>query len=110
MIMRAVGEGLLAGLAGTAAMTAVEKLEQRLTGRPDSYVPARTLERVAGMAERESAPLNLAMHVGQGAALGVLHKAVYAFATGLAADALAARAGLGPGQRHEWRTLGREGG
>ncbi|NYE44083.1 hypothetical protein [Streptomyces fulvorobeus] len=30
----------------------------------------------------------------------VLHKAVYAFATGAVADALAARGGPGPGQRH----------
>ena len=30
----------------------------------------------------------------------LLHKAVYAFATGLVADALAARSGPGPGQRH----------
>ncbi|GAA3009620.1 hypothetical protein Sfulv_53990 [Streptomyces fulvorobeus] len=30
----------------------------------------------------------------------MLHKAVYAFATGAVADALAARGGPGPGQRH----------
>jgi hypothetical protein len=30
----------------------------------------------------------------------LLHKAVYAFATGVVADALAARSGPGPGQRH----------
>lgn len=30
----------------------------------------------------------------------VLHKVVYAYATGVVADALAAREGLGPGQRH----------
>ncbi|MFJ9039012.1 hypothetical protein ACIRF8_20760 [Streptomyces sp. NPDC102406] len=33
-------------------MTPAEKVEQRLTGRPDSHVPARTLERLTGMAER----------------------------------------------------------
>ncbi|WP_238431540.1 hypothetical protein [Streptomyces cavernae] len=32
--------------------------------------------------------------------MDVLHKAVYAFATGAVADALAARNGPGPGQRH----------
>jgi hypothetical protein len=31
--------GALAGLAGTAAMTLAEKVEQQVTGRPDSYVP-----------------------------------------------------------------------
>jgi hypothetical protein len=33
-------------------------------------------------------------------AVDLLHKTVYAFATGAVADALAARAGPGPGQRH----------
>ncbi|MFD5023463.1 hypothetical protein [Streptomyces sp. NPDC058373] len=32
--------------------------------------------------------------------IDVLHKAVYAFATGVVTDALAARGGPGPGQRH----------
>lgn len=53
-------------------------------------------------------PLNLAMRVGQGALVGIwraamaagglLHKAVYAFTTGWAADCLAARSGLGAGR------------
>jgi hypothetical protein len=30
----------------------------------------------------------------------VLHKSIYAFATGAVADVLAARDGAGPGQRH----------
>jgi hypothetical protein len=136
-------------------MTASEKLEQRLTGRPDSHVPARVLARLTGLPEGprdQSRSLNLAMHYGQGALLGVvrslmsvvglrgpvastkfavvrltndqvlenatgvgappqtwprlelvvdlLHKAVYAFVTGLVADALAAKDGPGPGQRH----------
>lgn len=33
-------------------------------------------------------------------AIDVLHKSIYAFATGAVADALAARDGAGPGQRH----------
>ena len=155
MVKRVLWEGLVAGTAGSVAMTLGEKAEQRLTGRPDSYVPARVLERLTGMAERpgrRSEPVNWAMHLGQGAVLGVLrsvmahaglrgpwssakfavvrltndqilenatgvgappaswprrelavdllHKAVYAFATGVVADALAARSGPGPGQRH----------
>jgi len=32
--------GLLAGAAGVAAMTIAEKLEQTVTKRPNSYVPA----------------------------------------------------------------------
>jgi hypothetical protein len=37
----------------------------------------------------------------------LLHKAVFAAATGLVADALAARSGPGPGQRHGERQPGR---
>ncbi|RJL25208.1 hypothetical protein D5H75_27135 [Bailinhaonella thermotolerans] len=153
MVRRVLWQGTLAGLAGVAVMTAGEKVEQRLTGRPDSLVPGRVLERLLGLSERPpSRAVNLAMHYGQGAALGVLrsvmataglrgpaasamfsvirlandqilenatgvgappqtwpraelvidllHKTVYAFATGAVADALAARHGPGPGQRH----------
>jgi hypothetical protein len=130
-------------------------VEQRLTRRPDSHVPARVLQRLTGMREhrgRQPVPVNWAMHFGQGIGLGVLrsvmahaglrgpwssakfavvrltndqilenatgvgappptwprqelvvdllHKTVYAFATGVVADALAARSGPGPGQRH----------
>ncbi|MCR6032325.1 hypothetical protein GGQ22_12870 [Nocardioides sp. zg-579] len=39
----------------------------------------------------------------------VLHKGVYAAVTGLVADALAARSGPGPGQRHAARRPGRVG-
>jgi hypothetical protein len=40
-------------------------------------------------------------------AVDLLHKAVFAAATGLVADALAARSGPGPGQRHGERRPGR---
>ncbi len=159
---RALWQGIVAGAAGTLVMTAVENVEQRLTGRPDSYVPARVLARLAGLreeADEQSTGLNWAMHYGQGAAAGVvrsvmaqvglrgpvasakfavlrltndqilenatgvgappetwprqelvtdlLHKTVYAFATGVVADALARRDGPGPGQQHADRRRGR---
>jgi hypothetical protein len=56
-------------------MTASEKIEQRMTGRPDSHVPARVLERLLGMTEhprQQSRAVNLAMHYGQGAVAGVV--------------------------------------
>ena len=53
--------GLVAGLAGVAAMTAGEKLEQALSGRPNAFVPGHTLERLR---------LTWAMHWGQGILLG----------------------------------------
>ncbi|MER7076913.1 hypothetical protein [Saccharopolyspora kobensis] len=139
-------------------MTVSEKLEQRLTGRPNSHVPGATMAALMGM-RREPTGMNLLMHLGQGVLLGALrgamahaglrgpfssamfavvrltndqtlenatgvgappwtwprdelavdlfHKAVYAIATGLVADRLAARTGAGPGQRHAQRVPGR---
>ncbi len=75
MVKRSLWQGVVAGLAGAAVMTAVEKLEQRLTGRPDSHIPARVLERLTGLPERprqQPRALNLAMHFGQGALAGVV--------------------------------------
>ncbi|MDO0925297.1 hypothetical protein QQY24_07630 [Streptomyces sp. TG1A-8] len=165
MITRALRQGLLAGAAGGVAMTLAEKAEQALTGRPDSYVPARVLQRLTGLPERpgtQPPPVNRAMHYGQAALLGVLrsvmaqaglrgplasaqftvvritsdqilenatgvgappstwprrelvvdvlHKAVYAFVAGAVCDALAARGGPGPGQRHAALRAGRRAG
>jgi len=161
MAKNAVLYGLAAGLAGVAAMTAGEKLEQVFTRRPNSYVPARTLERLLGLPERpdeERLWLNWAMHWGQGVLLGsvralmaerglrgpvgsflflnlrllndqtlenatgvgappwtwpedeqvidLVHKAVYAFATGVVADRLvpgpAHHSVRGPEPREGW--------
>lgn len=143
-------------------MTLGEKIEQAVTGRPDSHVPARVLQRLTGLSEgsrEQPRATNWAMHYGQAALLGVLrsimaqaglrgpvasakfavvrltndqilenatgvgappptwprrelvvdvlHKAVYAFTTGAVADTLAARDGLGPGQRHAAIRAGR---
>jgi hypothetical protein len=75
MLVRTLGMGLLAGAAGVAAMTLAEKLEQRLTRRPNSYVPAHTLERLLGLPrkpDRERWGLNHVMHWGQGILAGAL--------------------------------------
>ncbi|MBH5338762.1 hypothetical protein IHE55_29885 [Streptomyces pactum] len=165
MIKRALWQGLVSGTAGGLVMTLGEKLEQALTGRPDSHVPARVLQRLTGLPEhpgKQPLAVNRAMHFGQAAVLGVLrsvmaqaglrgpvasakftvvrltndqilenatgvgappsswprgelvidvlHKAVYAFVTGAVADALAARGGPGPGQRHATLRPGRRSG
>lgn len=71
----AAARGALAGLAGVAAMTLSEKAEQALTGRPNSYVPGRTMQALAGRrtSDREQPLLwNHAMHWGTGATLGAL--------------------------------------
>jgi hypothetical protein len=73
MNSKAVLKGLLAGLAGVAAMTLAEKLEQRITKRPNSYVPAHTLERLLGLpANQDKDSINWAMHWGQGILLGAV--------------------------------------
>lgn len=143
-VRQGVWKGMVAGAGGVAVMTLVEKLEQAVTKRPNSFMPAHTLERVLGLRQKpdsQRAALNLSMHVGQAILLGawrgvmaegglrgprasgmftvirlandqtlenvtgqgappwtwprdelivdVLHKSVYAFATGAIADALA---------------------
>lgn len=71
-----VWQGLTAGTVGVTAMTLGERLEQRVTGRPDSFVPARTMQRLMGRPERESRRDNLVMHAGQAILLGVLRSAM----------------------------------
>ena len=72
---RAAARGAAAGLLGVAVMTAGEKVEQMATGRPNSYVPARTLLTLLGRRpgddDRPDA-WNHAMHWGTGAVLGAL--------------------------------------
>jgi hypothetical protein len=73
--------GLLAGAAGVAAMTIAEKVEQQLTRRPNSYVPAHTLERLLALPHRpdpERLALNWTMHWGQGILLGGVRAAMAA--------------------------------
>ena len=55
-------------------MTAGEKLEQRLTGRPSSYVPGRTLAHLLGLegAHEDRFARNMAMHYGTGMMVGAL--------------------------------------
>jgi hypothetical protein len=70
-----LARGLLAGVVGVAAMTLAEKLEQALTKRPNSYVPAHTLERLLGLPEKpdsERLMLNWTMHWGQGILFGAV--------------------------------------
>ena len=68
MVTTTITKGLVGGAIGTAAMTIGENLEQRVTGRADSYVPARTAGRLLRLGEPDSEALgrNLAMHWGTG--------------------------------------------
>jgi hypothetical protein len=72
----------VAGLTGVAVMTAVEKLEQSVSKRPDSLVPGRAAERMLGLAPATDRDVRLrmwAMHVGMAAGMGAL-RGVMAFA------------------------------
>jgi len=74
-----IGAGALAGAAGVVAMTLGEKAEQAITKRPNSYVPAHTLQRLLGLPPRPDSErlwLNWTMHYGQGIVFGVLRAAM----------------------------------
>ena len=72
--------GAAAGIAGSVAMTAFQKLvEMPLTGRPASYAPARFAEKVLPISPAAGTGrtvLNYAAHVTIGAAWGVGHALV----------------------------------
>lgn len=55
-------------------MTVAEKLEQRLTGRPNSYVPARTLAHLVELPSPDADrwARNMAMHYSTGVLVGTL--------------------------------------
>ena len=75
LLLRSAVAGAGAGLVGVAVMTAGEKLEQAVTGRPSSYVPARALRGLLGLPTPDSAQpavWNRAMHWGTGALVGAL--------------------------------------
>ena len=71
---RAAARGIAAGLVGVGAMTLTEKLEQALTGRPNSYVPARTLAHSLGLSrpDEDRWLRNMAMHWSNGVVLGAV--------------------------------------
>jgi hypothetical protein len=75
-IATAVGKGLIAGFAGTAAMTISSTLEAKLRGRSPSSAPARATTKVLGIKEFEDdiaqARFNDLSHWGFGTGWGVL--------------------------------------
>ncbi|MBA3310687.1 MAG: hypothetical protein H0U28_11665 [Nocardioidaceae bacterium] len=71
----AVGRGMAAGLAGTAAMTVSSTLEARLRGREASTTPARAASKVLGVApvdEQGERRFNNLVHWGYGTAWGAV--------------------------------------
>jgi hypothetical protein len=68
----AIGAGC--GLAGALAMAASAKVEQLATGRPDSYVPAKTLAHLLRLDDPDADDWgrNMAMHYASGAIAGAI--------------------------------------
>jgi hypothetical protein len=91
----AVGKGLVAGFAGTAAMTVSSTLEAKLRGRAPSSAPARATAKVLGIKEFEDsvaqARFNDLSHWGYGTGWGVLRGLLGA--TGLSPKAATAAHG-----------------
>ena len=75
-----IGKGLVAGLAGTVAMTVSSTIEQKLRGREASTAPARAAEKLLGIEkfssnaaeQRFSTLVHWAYGTGWGALRGVL--------------------------------------
>ena len=71
-----IGEGLLAGLVGTAAMTVSSTAEQKLRGRPASTAPARAAAKALGIegfgSEAAEARFSNLVHWGYGTGWGVV--------------------------------------
>jgi hypothetical protein len=70
-LLAAAGKGLAAGAVGVAVMTLGEKVERAFTHRPNSLVPAHMLG-LPFKPDGKRPGFNLAMHWGQGIALGAL--------------------------------------
>ena len=75
-VASSVGRGLVAGFAGTAAMTVSSTLEAKLRGRAPSSAPARATTKALGIKEFEDdiaqARFNDLSHWGYGTGWGVL--------------------------------------
>lgn len=71
----AVGKGLAAGVAGTAAMTVSSTLEAKLRGRDPSTTPARAASKLLGVApvdEQGEKRFNNLVHWGYGTGWGAV--------------------------------------
>jgi hypothetical protein len=90
-----IGKGLVAGFAGTAAMTVSSTLEARLRGREPSSAPARATAKVLGIETFEDsiaqARFNDLSHWGYGTSWGILRGLLGA--TGMSASAATAAHG-----------------
>jgi hypothetical protein len=74
-VAAAVGKGLFAGVAGTAAMTVSSTIEMKLRGRPASSAPAAAAATVLGVepkGQSEEARFSSIVHWGYGTSWGAV--------------------------------------
>ncbi|RCH99694.1 hypothetical protein CU098_005829 [Rhizopus stolonifer] len=77
-----ITNGFIAGAIGITAMTLGEKVEQGITGRPSSYVPGHTSEKLLGLKTKpdsERFMMNHVMHFGQGILAGSIRSMMSAY-------------------------------
>ncbi len=70
-----IGIGLVAGAAGTATMTLVQKIEMKMTGREPSTAPADAVDEIADVApedEEKRERFSNLVHWGYGTSLGAV--------------------------------------
>lgn len=70
-----IGIGLVAGAAGTAAMTLVQKIEMKMTDREPSTMPAEAVDEIADLApedEEKRERFSNLVHWGYGTSLGAV--------------------------------------
>lgn len=76
-LSQTIGRGIVAGLAGTAVMTAFQKfVEMPITGRKDSYAPADFAQKVLPIhptSDRARNRLNYATHMALGTMWGTAY-------------------------------------
>ncbi len=70
--MRRIGTGMVAGAAGTAAMTLAQRAEMGVTGRPPSTTPGQFGALLLRRDPAEAARLTPAVHTAFGVTMGAL--------------------------------------
>lgn len=85
-LARAIGNGLVAGFAGTAAMTVSSTVEAKLRGREFSDAPARATAKLLGITEFEDARAKARFsdlsHWGYGTSWGIARAIMREFGLG----------------------------
>src|SRR5439155_24178294 len=85
-LARTIGKGVVAGLAGTAAMTVSSTIEAKLRGRAFSDAPARATAKVLGIKEFEDARAKARFsdlsHWGYGTGWGIARALMREFGLG----------------------------